>query len=492
MLEREAKLSAPPDFTLPDLTDPDGVVAEPLPARQLRTTYYDTPDLRLARWGASLRHRTGEGWTVKLAGEVLGPLLARQELVFDGPPTQPPDAAVDLLRAYVRDAQLGPVARLRTIRHPVELRDRAGQRLGELTDDRVVVLDGRRVSRRFREIEAELAEQAPDGALDGVVRRLRDAGATPAEVATKYLQALGNPEPGPAEVLVPEIDRNATVGELVRHDLAESVLRLLRHDPVVRLGEDPEGVHQARVATRRLRSSLRTFRRVLDPDWTSRLRERARWLADRLGAVRDADVLLGRLEGHLAMLEEPDAEAAQWLLDRLGKEREAARAKLLAAMREGAYVQLLDELLLAASTPQVLDEGQPAVDVLVPRVARTWRRLRTEVRQAGPDPSDAQLHRIRIRAKRCRYAAEAVVPVAGRPAERFAGAVEAVQDVLGNHHDAVVAQEWLRGAAADAPPASALAAGQLIAAERALADRTRAQWQAAWRNLDRKKLRAWM
>src|SRR6266542_2120869 len=249
MQEREAKLEAPPGFQLPDLADPDGgLVAEPLETRQLRTTYYDTPDLRLARWGLSMRYRTGEGWTVKLAGEGHGPMLVREELVFDGPANQPPWEATDLVRAFVRDSTLGPVARLRTSRRPIELRDADGRRLGEVTDDRVAVLDGRQVSRRFREIESELGAEAPDGALDGVIGRLRAAGAEPVEVPSKYLQALGNSDPGPA------------------------VLRLFRHDPVVRIGTDPEGVHQARVATRRFRSSLRSFRPVLEEGWTIGLR----------------------------------------------------------------------------------------------------------------------------------------------------------------------------------------------------------------------------
>jgi CHAD domain-containing protein len=492
MQEREAKLSAAPDFTFPSLVEPGGpVVAEPRPVRQLRTTYYDTPDLRLARWGLSLRYRTGEGWTVKLAGERSGPMLVRDELVFEGPATQPPDAAVDLVRAFVREAPLAAVARLRTSRRPVELRDQNGQPLGELTDDRVMVLDGRRASRRFREIEVELAPEAPDGVLDQVIQRLRKAGAGPVEVPSKYLQALGTTDLGPPEVRLEPVDRRATVLKLVRYDLSEAVLRLFRHDPVVRVGKDPEGVHQARVATRRFRSSLRSFSATLEPEWTAHLRDRAKWLADRLGAVRDADVLSARLQGLVERLPEEDREGADWLLKRLGRQRDAARRTLLAAMRDDAYIQLLDEMLAAAADPKVLDGDRPAADVLVPDVAQTWRRMRREVRRAGPNPTDAQLHQIRIRAKRCRYAAEAVEPVVGKPARRFAAAAEAIQEVLGDHHDAVVAQEWLRDAAANAPGRSALAAGLLIAAEREDAERSRAQWEGAWARLDGAKLRDW-
>jgi CHAD domain-containing protein len=383
------------------------------------------------------------------------------------------------------------VARLRTTRRPIALRDPEGRPLGEVTDDRVAVMEGGRVTRRFREIESELSAEAPDDALDGVIKQLRAGGAEPVELPSKYLQALGNPDPGPPEVVLRALDGHATVEELVRHDLGAAVLRLFRHDPIVRLGTDPEGVHQARVATRRFRSSLRTFRPMLEEGWTVSLRDQAKWLADRLGAARDADVLQARLRGHLERLGESDAAGGAWLLKRLDREREAARKALLAAMREDAYVKLLDELIDAANNPMVVDGGQPAVKALVPQVAKTWRRLRNEVLQAGPEPSDAQLHRIRIRAKRCRYAAEAVAPVVGKPASRFAAGAEAIQETLGNQHDAVVAQDWLRGAAAGAPGRSALTAGLLIGVERDEAARARREWEAAWARLDRKKLRDW-
>src|SRR6266508_4882695 len=148
----------------------------------------------------------------------------RDELVFDGPARQPPGEAVDLVRAYVRDAPLQPVARLRTSRYPVELLDRAGQRLGELTDDRVAVVEGRQVTRRFREIEVELAEQAPDDALDGLLERLLAAGAEPVKVPSKYLQALGDRELLAPEVAVGQLGKGATVVELLRHDLSAAVL----------------------------------------------------------------------------------------------------------------------------------------------------------------------------------------------------------------------------------------------------------------------------
>src|ERR1700736_2267295 len=102
-VERELKLSAGPGFHLPDL---EGVVpavhASRADAVRMETTYYDTADLRLARWGCSLRYRSKEGWTVKLRMPQSEAVLERNEITFDGPPRTPPRAALRLVRAYLR------------------------------------------------------------------------------------------------------------------------------------------------------------------------------------------------------------------------------------------------------------------------------------------------------------------------------------------------------------------------------------------------------
>jgi CHAD domain-containing protein len=495
MKEREAKLAAPPGFELPRLGGPeDGFLAEPQTARRLQTTYYDTADLRLARWGASLRYRPGEGWTVKLPEGQDGALLVRAEHVFPGDRRKPPAEAVALVRAFVRTGQLSPAVRMRTLRRPVELREPAGSRLAELADDDVQVLDGRRIVARFRELEVELDQAADDDLLDQVLDRLLEAGAQPAEPTPKYLRALGGRERvlGP-EIVPPELDGRATVEALLRHDLATGTLRLFRHEAGVRTGEDPEAVHQARVATRRLRSTLRTFSSLLDPEWTDRLRDELKWLADLLGQVRDTDVLLERFSEHLAALPADDAKVGPRLLARLVDQRDSARRRLLGGMATERYAVLLDDLVAAAAAPALLPGGdRPATGVMPPLVARPWKKLRKAVRKAGGDPADDQLHQIRIRAKRARYAAEAVEPVIGKPAEDFADAVADLQSVLGDHQDAVVGEAWLREAAGAARRDVALVAGMLIAAERASAADTRDHWRQVWKAANRKKLRAWL
>ena len=495
MNEREAKLVAPAGFDLPRLGGPeDGFLAEPQAARRLQTTYYDTADLRLARWGASLRWRPGEGWTVKLPEGEDGALLVRAEHVFPGDGRRPPAEAVAMVRAFVRTGQLSPVVRMRTLRRPVELREPAGSRLAELADDDVQVLDGRRITARFRELEVELDEDADDALREQVVDRLLEAGAQATEPTPKYLRALSGRERvlGP-EVEEPEVDGDATVEALLRHDLASGTLRLFRHEAGVRTGEDPEAVHQARVATRRLRSTLRTFSSLLDPDWTDRLRDELKWLADLLGQVRDTDVLLERFNEHLAALPAADAKVGPRLLAALVDQRDSARRRLLRAMATERYAVLLDDLVAAAAAPALLPGAdRPAAQVMPPLVVKPWKKLRKQVRKAGDDPPDDQLHQIRIRAKRARYAAEAVEPVIGQPAEDYADAVADLQSVLGDHQDAVVGEAWLREAAGSARRDVALVAGLLIAAERASAADTRERWRAVWKAASRKKLRAWL
>ncbi|HKV87373.1 MAG TPA: CYTH and CHAD domain-containing protein [Candidatus Dormibacteraeota bacterium] len=495
MLEREVKLGAGPAFHLPDLNGViDGAAVTPPEAVRLETVYFDTPDLRLARWGVSLRHRAGEGWTLKLPGSLAGAMLQRDELTFQGGSKKPPEAALAVVRAYVRKAELLPVARLSTLRRRVRLVDASGTRLAEVVDDEVSVRDGRRVAARFREIEVEVPAANGDGG-DGIVTplvgRLRGAGAGAPDPTPKHIRALGPRAMEPPEVAAEAIAPAAPAKEVIRHVLAGSVAALLHNDPLVRTSADPEAVHQARVATRKLRSNLRTFGPLLDVEWTEPLRAELGWLAMGLGAVRDREVLLERLRERAKSLPSADQRSAATLLQLLEKEIESARKKLLTDIDSTRYVDLLERLVAASHTPATTPEAdQPATAVLPALATSPWRRLRSAVRHLPEPPSDPELHQVRILAKRARYAAEAVAPVVGGAAEAFARAAAKLQTVLGEHQDSVTAQAWLRGA-----PASgrrAFVAGELIALEHIAAQKARAQWPKVWTSLDRKRLRGWM
>jgi CHAD domain-containing protein len=499
-LEREAKLSAPAGFRLPGL---DGLLPEttatPLPERRLDTIYYDTADLGLARSGITLRHRdgdTGPQWTVKLpAAGSRGPVLARREVAFSGPAEPIPEGAADLVLATTRGRRLEPVADLATVRRPVEVRDRDGRLLAELVDDTVSVRRGDD-QQHFREVEVELRDDGPAAGrvLDALVSRLTEAGCVAAAPAPKLVRALGERAAQPADVVPAPLPDGAGMPELIRNAIARSVARLLSHDPGVRLGDDPEDVHQLRVAARRLRSDLATFGPLLNDEGVAAVRDELKWLGARVGAVRDLDVLAERLRRRAAALPDEDRRGMERLLLRLGAERASARAAMLEAMREPRYLRLLDAVVRLAADPPIAARGEPdgtpAAKVAAELVRRTWKKLAAAAGRLVPASSDAELHRVRILAKRCRYAAEAVAPLEGRAAARFADAVAGLQTVLGDHQDTVMAEAWLRGAAAVIPSARVVA-GELIALE--LADRAelRTQWPRAWRAASRKKLRGW-
>jgi CHAD domain-containing protein len=497
VLEREVKLGAGPAFHLPDLAGViEGVAVGPSETIRLDTVYFDTPDLRLARWGVSLRHRAGEGWTLKLAAPPSAPgkpaaVLERDELTFEGGAKKPPDAALEVVRAYVRKAELVPVARLSTVRRRVRLVDPTGVRVAEVVDDEVSVRDGRRVAARFREIEVEVPGQdGVDGVITPLVTRLRGAGAGAPDPTPKHIRALGPRAIEPPEVAVEPLLPNAPARDVIRNAIAESVAALLHHDPLVRTGRDPEAVHQARVATRKLRSHLRTFGPLLDIEWTEPLRSELGWLALSLGAVRDREVLLDRLRNRTQSLPANDVRSAAALLQLLENEIDSLRKKLKEDLDSQRYIDLLENLVAAAHSPATLPDADLPAAAGLPALATTpWRRLRTATKQLPDTPTDPELHRIRILAKRARYAAEAVAPVAPA-ADAFARAAARLQTVLGEHQDSVTAQAWLR--AAKVSGRRAFVAGELIALEGIAAHDARAKWSKAWKSLDRRKLRDWM
>ena len=227
MLEREVKLGAGPAFHLPDLAGViEGVAVAPPETVRMETVYYDTPDLRLARWGVSLRHRAGEGWTLKLAPPPSAPgkpaaVLERDELTFEGSAKKPPDRALDMVRAYVRKSELVPVARLSTTRRRVRLVDATGRRVAEVVDDEVSVRDGRRVAARFREIEVEVPStngaHGAEGAeiITPLVTRLRGAGAGAPDPTPKHIRALGPRAIEPPEVAPEPLLPNAPAKDVI-------------------------------------------------------------------------------------------------------------------------------------------------------------------------------------------------------------------------------------------------------------------------------------
>lgn len=492
-LGRALRLEVPTTFSPEPLDDIDAsaaVIAEPV--RKLRTTHWDTSDLRLARWSVALEYSADAGWVLRLPATSEG-MTARDgaELHFDGAPDRPPEQALNLVRVYARRAPIELVARLVTVTGETVLLDAQGSVLTRLVDNTVSVYSGPRITQRFREIDL-YSESGP--LLDDIAGRYQAAGAQPARPRAIVARALGLVGTPPPEIASVTLGGAATAGDVVRRSLSLSVIRLLRHDPGVRLGVDAEDVHQARVATRRLRCDLRTFRPLLDQAWADGLRDDLRWLGGELGRVRDAEVLRDRLRSAATTLPATDRRSALAVVAPLVGQVRSARRHLLTAMDTERYIEVIDHLVAAARAPVLTEMStSPAREVLPGLVRKPWRSLKSGAIAARGDVPDEQLHDLRIRAKRCRYAAEAAAPATGKNAAKFAREVAALQEVLGELHDGVVAEAWLRdrSAAPRVHETALFAAGELVAQQRDAAERARTGWPAVWKRVEEGWSGAW-
>jgi CHAD domain-containing protein len=450
--EYERKLDAPEGFELPDLG------GEPLEPRVFTSIYHDTADRSLARAGITLRRRTERGrslWQLKLpAGN------ARLELEEMGGPAGAPKSIAQLLVAHLRHGPVAPVAELRTRRHGA-LVARNGS-TAEVTIDDVSVMDALRVVEEFVEVEVELKQGKPKQ-LDAIADELEHAGARPTDGTPKLFRVLRLP-----------VDDPAPTGPLdaLRIRLRAQLRTVLANDPGTRLGRDPESLHDMRVAVRRSRALLRAGQPLYEND-VSGLSEELRWVGEKLGAVRDLDVLLERLRAETEDLDPADRAASRALLRTLERRRTSARTSLLKALGGDRYFALLDRF--AAEVDALTPSG---ADVTLDDLAkRELKKLRKDVRAMGAEPADDELHALRKRGKRVRYAYE----LAGKNAA--VRRAKALQDVLGEHQDSVVAEATLRDLSS--APERAIVAGRLIERERARRASARNSWRKAWDRLAR-------
>jgi CHAD domain-containing protein len=181
------------------------------------------------------------------------------------------------------------------------------------------------------------------------------------------------------------------------------------------------------------------------------------------------------------------------VIRRLDADREAARVEMLATIGHRRYMNLRDMMAAAAiHVPCTTPAYATPAAVLAAEVRDGWTKLRKSVRRLGERPADDALHRVRVRAKRTRYAAEACVPAFGKRARGLANAMASVQDILGEHHDAVVAGAWIAKTAHECTPGEAYALGMLAETERASARAAGDEFPAVWEAASRKRLRAWL
>jgi CHAD domain-containing protein len=251
--------------------------------------------------------------------------------------------------------------------------------------------------------------------------------------------------------------------------LAEQARELTAQAEIALADTDIEGVHQLRVAVRRARAVLKTS------GGYEELTAELRWIFRRLGPLRDLDVLLARFRDDTDGFAPDELAAVERLLSGLVAERERVRRRVAKALRSERYTRLVAEV--GAATPS---GGEETLDLLV-EIGKPHDRLRDEIAAIGSEPADEQLHDLRILGKKLRYVAEMAT---GRQAKALVKAMKRFQDVLGEFHDACVAEERLR-ALRPGDVAEAFVAGRLVERERVKQRETRAEWYEAWLDVDR-------
>lgn len=500
-LEIERKFEVGPEFVVPELAGVPGVASVSEPEEiELSATYYDTPGLRLLRSRVTLRRRTGgsdAGWHVKLPAadgartelhEPLGRAVRR-----------PPAAVLAPVRGLVGTQPAGPVATLQTHRVLRRLLAADGRQLAEVADDLVTGTalptgagEPATVT-AWRELEVELAEGDAE-VLAAVAGVLVAAGARPSRSASKAGQVLAHRLPAPARVR----DRGRhgrkrgsgrrTAGDVVLTALAAQAADLRAADLALRTGQG-DGVHDFRVACRRLRSTLAAFRSVLPREATDPIRAELQWAGRELSAARDAEVALEHLRALVAeqpaeLVVGPVAARLQQarLRDHLAGEQHAR--EVLTGTRYLRLVDALDQLLLEPPLTRAADG--PARPVLRAALRsgrkRVLRRARAAEQAAG-DQRQPALHEVRKAAKRARYTAEVAEPVLGRRVKTLRREMKRVQTLLGHAQDTVVTREHCRriGLAAGQAGENPWTYGRLHALEEARAARAEARFRARWR-----------
>lgn len=472
-VERETKLMVDETFRLPQLP------GQALARRVFSSTYYDTLDHCLAHAKITLRYRL-EGrlgvWQLKL------PLVgSRREIELRGGAGVVPSAFSDALVVHLEGKRLVPVSTLRTWRTGSRVQA-GGEAHADVVLDAVSVMMANRIVQRFHEIEIEW-HACDDDFIDRLVHTLHRAGARSHDGRPKLFRALSfaySPTDAPPKA--------APIRQYIRHYLVQQVEALRTHDPGTRLGGEPEDLHQMRVATRRLRAVLRSAHRLLNPEWADPLVSGLTWLGQLFGFARDLDVQVAYFQQEAAQLGARDRKPLERFVVRLQEEQRKAQRILVGEMKSARYVSFLSRLRQAVHEP-VMAESDCALEDIA---ARQFKKLSKEVRRLPKSPSNADLHRVRIKTKRARYAAELAELSVGTSAAKFAKTARKFQDVLGRHQDAVLAERYVREFVARLPgERTAFIGGLLVARAHQQREEVRDLFRSAWRRLKRRGKKVW-
>jgi triphosphatase len=434
----------------PDLVT-STVTVLPRPAERLVDTYVDTVDWRIGRSGFVLRirHRGGRGEvTLKDVVQAKAGLRRRLEvtepLPADGVGALGPHGPVGWrLRALTGKRPLQSVLEVRTRRRPYDL-SVSDERVAEVAlDETMIVVGNDHQPVRLQRVEVEVT--APwVKRLTPLVDTLRRECGLQAATLSKFeagLLAAGLRIPPPPELGSVSFDSNPSVGEVAFAVLRRSFNGVLSHETGTRLGEDPEELHDMRVATRRTRAALSLFEDAL-PVRARHVRSELGWLAGILGAVRDLDVQLERMEGWIRDFPDEDRTALSDLSTLLERQREDARRALLACLDSARYERLVAgfaTMLRQGPSRRSAAARAPAGAVVPGLIGARHRSANKAAKRAQHSGEADDFHLTRIRVKRLRYALEFVSEIYDKRTAKYLRHVVKLQDALGLMQDARVA-----------------------------------------------------
>lgn len=450
LLEHRHTWEVADDLSLQGLWN--GEAAE-LSTEDVRDTYFDTAERDLAGHGAVLRRHESAGQPVWLL-EAFGDTLEFRAGQSDLPPTEVTNALTGL--------RLGkPLTEVATIHitrrtHRLSAKDRAPV---DVDDEHVRASLGHQLL-AWRQI-AVAPGTSERGGPRRVARALTKAGARP----STHPSALDRVAP----VAHTDAPRAGAAQRAVLDYVAEQIDAVFAGDLLLRRGQD--AIHDTRVATRRLRSTLRVFAALLDATAVAGLDDELKWYAGLLGEVRDREVQRRRFAEAL------DDLPPELILGPVHKrldgyvhaEQLVARRMVTEAMDSERYLEILGLLHRWRTAPPL--RGPIDVDALNERARRAEAKADKRLAEALASGDPVDLHRARKAAKRARYAAELRTPLtrkAARTVERY----KEIQSILGDHQDSVVASEMLRRTAVTAgttPGENGFTYGLLYAREQQLA-----------------------
>ena len=237
-----------------------------------------------------------------------------------------------------------------------------------------------------------------------------------------------------------------SVGELAMVVLRRQFAKVLAHEPGTRLGEDPEALHDMRVAIRRMRVAFKLFAPYL-PARSLVLRDELKWAGSALGEVRDLDVHLAGVLAWGRKLDAEDAEALTGLAAPLRTQRAAARRRMIRALDSRRFERLVERMtatLVRGPLRSGVSQRAAALAVGPELIERCYGRVLKSARRLKRSSPPERFHRLRIRFKALRYALEFHRELYGKAADEAIRALTGLQDVLGEHQDADVATQWLR------------------------------------------------